>query len=286
MTDVSNIITLRQPAKTGAERSRAYRLRRKARETNGSETVTPVSSAVTSLPRLTPSVTIQTTKRHTVTPSRSLLISSDHFLTIAAIALAGVGITMNGWFARSLGSSDIAGWLFLLVGVAADAVALVLPHCAAILWQRTRRARAAVAWLVWLVTFAFAIQAGIGFASVSISDVTMTRASRVTPAVTQAQANLVDAQAARDRECASGNGKNCRTREDQVVQARSALSAAQATISAQADPQTEAARHIVSWISAGRLEPSADDFAMLRLVLLALLPQAGGILLMLGRGAR
>jgi hypothetical protein len=26
--------------------------------------------------------------------------------------LAGVGIAMNGWFARSLGSSDAAGWLF------------------------------------------------------------------------------------------------------------------------------------------------------------------------------
>jgi hypothetical protein len=28
------------------------------------------------------------------------------------IGLAGTGLTMNGWFAWSLGSSDIAGWLF------------------------------------------------------------------------------------------------------------------------------------------------------------------------------
>jgi hypothetical protein len=31
------------------------------------------------------------------------------------------------------------------------------------------------------------------------------------------------------------------------------------------------------------LKPAADDFAMLRLVLLALLPQVGGLLLMVGR---
>jgi hypothetical protein len=31
------------------------------------------------------------------------------------------------------------------------------------------------------------------------------------------------------------------------------------------------------------LRPTGDDFAMLRLILLALLPQLGGILLMVGR---
>jgi hypothetical protein len=51
------------------------------------------------------------------------------------LALAAVGITINGWFARSLGSTDSAGWLFMAVGVAADLVALVMPSCAAGLWQ-------------------------------------------------------------------------------------------------------------------------------------------------------
>jgi hypothetical protein len=50
-----------------------------------------------------------------------------------------------------------------------------------------------------------------------------------------------------------------------------------------ADPQTEAAIRIVAWTSLGTLRPTPDDFAMLRLVLLALLPQIGGILLMVGR---
>jgi Recombinase len=62
-----------------------------------------------------------------VTPSRVTHASvAPWLLTGASLALAGVGITMNGWFARSLGSSDIAGWLFLAIGLATDATALAL----------------------------------------------------------------------------------------------------------------------------------------------------------------
>jgi hypothetical protein len=41
-----------------------------------------------------------------------------------------------------------------------------------------------------------------------------------------------------------------------------------------ADPQVEVASRIVAWLSFGSLRPSRDDFAMLRLVLLALLPRS------------
>jgi hypothetical protein len=194
-----------------------------------------------------------------------------------------VGITMNGWFARSLGSSDIAGWLFLGIGIAADACALALPTCAAKQWRAHSRGAAMAGWLVWLATLAFALTAGIGFASVNISDVTTARAGHVTPAVTAAQGALSDAQGARDRECKGGIGKFCRQREDAVTAARADLEAAMHKIEAQADPQVEAAIGMVSWLSHGYLAPSPKDFAMLRLVLLALLPQLGGILLMVAR---
>ncbi|WP_283845214.1 hypothetical protein [Bradyrhizobium sp. NAS80.1] len=39
----------------------------------------------------------------------------------------------------------------------------------------------------------------------------------------------------------------------------------------------------MAWLSAGNAKPAADDFAMLRLMLFALLPQIVGILLMIGR---
>ncbi|MBV9559410.1 MAG: hypothetical protein JOY90_02950 [Bradyrhizobium sp.] len=210
---------------------------------------------------------------------------SAALLTLAALALAIVGMTMNGWFARSLGSTDASGWLFLAIGVAADLVALTLPSIAARLWQQRQRATSLAAWAVWLMTFAFAITAGIGFASVNIADVTASRAARVTPVLTMAQTALADAMTARDRECKGGVGKFCREREAVVNERRHALDSAMAAGAATADPQSEAAVRLVAWVSAGTLHPTGDDFAMLRLVLLALLPQIGGILLMVGRSS-
>jgi hypothetical protein len=51
-------------------------------------------------------------------------LAASIVLVVAALALAIVGITINCWFARSLGSTEIAGWLFLAIGVAADLAAL------------------------------------------------------------------------------------------------------------------------------------------------------------------
>jgi hypothetical protein len=219
----------------------------------------------------------------TVTPRGPRHHLAPAILTIAALALSAVGIAINGWFARSLGSSDLAGWLFLAVGVAADLSALVLPSTAAGLWHTGQRATALVGWVVWLVTFVFAVTAGIGFASTNISDVTLLRASRVTPAVTSAQAMLADAMAARDRECKGGVGKFCREREALVAERRRLLDAATASVGQAADPQTDAAIKLVAWISRGMMRPATEDFAMLRLVLLALLPQIGGMLLLIRR---
>ena len=217
----------------------------------------------------------------TVAPSRHYL--APVLLTTAALALSAVGIAINGWFARSLGSSDLAGWLFLAVGVAADLAALVLPSTAAGLWHAGQRATSLVGWGVWFVTFVFAVTAGIGFASTNISDVTLVRASRVTPAVTSAQAMLADAMAARDRECKGGVGKFCREREALVAERRQLLDAAMTNVGQSADPQTAAAIKLVAWISRGMMRPAPEDFAMLRLILLALLPQIGGMLLLIRR---
>jgi len=233
------------------------------------------------LPAVTPPAPVRLHVAEPVTPSRRHV--APVLLSIAALALAGVGITMNGLFARSLGSSDVAGWLFLAVGVAADLVALVMPSCAAALWQAGQRTTALVGWSVWAMTFVFAVTAGIGFASVNIADVTLTRASRATPAIQTAKATLDDAIAARDRECKGGVGKFCRERETTVNERRQALDAAMHSVEKTADPQTDAAIRVVAWVSRGALQPTENDFAMLRLVLLALLPQIGGILLMVGR---
>jgi hypothetical protein len=306
--------------KTGAERQRAYRQRKRQQRhtalatllpepaaevlpsdqpvtsavalpvtsnvtvtpvTPGASPVTPDVTAVTLTIALPfPNVTHVPESHRQVTGGRSI---SSYGLTAAALALAGVGLTMNGWFARTLGSTDLAGWLFLAVGVASDFVALAVPTTAIQLWQARQRVTATVAWLVWSMTFVFAVTSGIGFASVNIADVTLTRASRVTPAVTIAQDALRDAVASRNRECAGGVGRFCREREQAVTDRQRTLDSALNSVEQAADPQTDAAAKIVAWFTGGTAKPTADGFAKLRLMLLALLPQIGGILLMIGR---
>src|SRR5437016_2628807 len=210
---VASVIALHQPkrAKIGAQRARSYRPRKRQKakaaassgaESTFSESLIPVgflppNSAAESPVTRPPTVTLRT-----VTPLHRPVASI--LLVAAAFALAAVGITTNGWFARSLGSSDIAGWLFLAIGVAADLIALVAPSCAARLWQARQRAISLAGWGVWAMTFVFAVTAGIGFASTNITHSMLARASRTTPAVQTAQAALADAMAARDRECKGG----------------------------------------------------------------------------------
>jgi hypothetical protein len=276
-TNVSaRLIPLDQPrpqkAATPAERARKYRQKKAAAKA-------PASDDILIPPDYLPAPA----EDPAPAPASARPAVASVVLTVAALALAGVGISMNGWFARSLGATEAAGYLFLAVGVAADAVALVIPSCAATVWQARRRTTAAAGWLIWAVTFAFAITSGIGFASVNISDVTMARGARVTPAVTAAQSALGDAMAGRDRECGHGVGPFCRQREAAVVDRVQALDKAMAAVAGTADPQTAAAVKLVAWVTAGAVRPTADDFGMLRLMLLSLLPQLGGLLLMVGR---
>ena len=289
---IASIIALHQPkrGKTAAQRPRTYRPRKRQRakaapdaESPSSESLIPAGffsantafteSPVTPLPLVT---------SRALRPSNRV---ASILLMAAAFALATVGVATNGWFARSLGSSDIAGWLFLAIGVAADLAALVMPSCAAGLWHTRQRATSIAGWAVWAMTFVFAVTAGIGFASVNMTDVATARAARVTPAVTVAQSALRDAMSARDRECMHGLGKFCREREAAVAERRQILDGAMASLGQTADPQTDAAIKLVAWVTHGVLRPSGDDFAMLRLVLLALLPQIGGILLLVSRSA-
>lgn len=271
--------------RAGTPRTKSYRKRKKASipalplEAELSAALSEPDNVALLAPDPVPSVSPRD-----VTPSRPRVAAI--LLTVSALALAVVGMTMNGWFARSLGSSDIAAWLFLAIGVAADLIALVVPTCAARLWQARQRAISLAGWAVWAMTFVFAVTAGIGFASTNIADVTLARASRITPAVQTAQAALADAMAARDRECKGGVGKFCREREAVVNERHLALDAAMQSVREVADPQTDAAIRVVAWATRGALKPTGDDFAMLRLVLLALLPQIGGILLMVGRSTK
>jgi hypothetical protein len=263
-------------AKTGAERAKAYRQRKKA------EASAPPSAELLIPADFVPPADYAEVPTPVAAPASRPPVAS-FALMIAAAGLAAVGVTQNGYFARSLGATDVAGWLFLAVGVASDLTALALPAAAARAWQARQKGAALAAWLVWSVAFLFAVLAVIGFASQNVTDVTTARASRVTPGVVTAKDALTDAVTARDRECAHGVGPVCRQREQGVVDRRQALDAAMHAVASTADPQVEAATRLVAWASMGTVRPSGDDFGMLRLMLLALLPQCGGLLVMVAR---
>ena len=70
-----------------------------------------------------------------------------------------------------------------------------------------------------------------------------------------------------------------------MVERQRQLDAALRSIEHSVDPQTDAATQLFTWASFGQLEPSRHDFNMLRLLLLALLPQIAGVLLIVSRSA-
>lgn len=224
---------------------------------------------------ITPRVTLV---REPILPGCGILFT---VAVAVALALAGTGIVINAWYARSLGSTEFAGWLFLAIGMATDIAALILPTVATLAWKRSP-VRSLAAWALWAMTFAFALSASLGFASLNITDVTMVRSERSTPGVVEAQAALVDAEAAAKQECTK-LGPICRRRQDTVAERQQALNVARGAVASVADPQTTQAAKLIAWISRGWLVPTADDFMMLRLTFLTLLPQIGGLVLMVAR---
>src|SRR5262249_4149005 len=195
------VIPLHQPpkrARKSAERAKAHRQRRKKPSSTdvaapSSEDLIPLeflsedakdaAAAVRAAAAAT--VSDETAARHAPTvaagagqPRRAI---ASWVLAGAALALAGVGIVINGWFARSLGSTEAAGLLFLAVGVATDLVALAAPSCGAHLWGAGQRATSLVAWVVWLMTFIFAVTAGGGVSSPHHTAVELARPAPAAP---------------------------------------------------------------------------------------------------------
>jgi hypothetical protein len=56
-------------------------------------------------------------RRRPISAPLGTLAAAPIVLLVAAFALTAAGVVINGSFARSLGSTDTAGWLFLAVGV-------------------------------------------------------------------------------------------------------------------------------------------------------------------------
>ncbi|MET4173880.1 hypothetical protein ABIB99_004980 [Bradyrhizobium sp. LA6.1] len=201
-------------------------------------------------------------------------------LIILAYSLGFVGIGINGWFAYSRGSSDIDKLLLCGLGFIAESIMFYLPAQTANLWRERNWGGFIFGSVVCVLLFAFAVINGLGFATLNLHEITTARAERVTPAVSDAQRRLDIVSTSRASECIR-RGDKCRQLEKDEQQVIQNLMEAREKVSATADPQVTSAAKLVSWVTASRFSPTADDFAMLRLLLLTTLPQLGGLILML-----
>jgi hypothetical protein len=181
-------------------------------------------------------------------------------LGVVGVTLGVTGAAMNGWFAWSLGTDVVSRVVFCALGVANDVAVLLLPSVAV---QRRW------AWVVWLVCFALAVFGGNGFVATNITDAKSARPSAVVADALRAVGNAERAVAL---EC-TRLGPVCRQRQSELHEASQALRAARAQAEADGDPQAQAVARLVRW--------DADGVAMVRLALLTLLPQLGGVLLAL-----
>jgi hypothetical protein len=204
---------------------------------------------------------------------------SNRTLVCLAVSLGAVGIGINAWYAWSKGSTLPDKVLLSSLGFLAEAIMFFLLSQAKNLWQQKQWGSLIGACLLWPVLFVFALTNSLGFASLNLAEASTVKAERITPAVADAQRRLDTLSASRRDECLK-RGDRCRQLEKDEQTAIESLREAREKVSVLADPQIASAAKLVAWVSVDRYHPSPDDFAMLRLLLLTLLPQLGGLVLM------
>ena len=114
------------------------------------------------------------------TAAPAMMANGSHLtagiLGFTALCLAAVGLTLNAHFAASLGQTGLAAVLLAAIGMSLDVLAVALPTAASRLWQARHFPAALAAWFIWTGALIMMLLAGIGFASLNISDTLAGRA--------------------------------------------------------------------------------------------------------------
>lgn len=200
-------------------------------------------------------------------------------LMTLAYGLGIVTLGVNASVAYDRGSTMKDKVLLSVLFFILEAMVFFLPSQASRLWMQRLWLNSILTWIVYLPLFAFAIYNSLGFASSNLSETSTVKAERITPAVSDAQRRLDTLATSRKDECLK-RGDRCRQLEKDEQIALESLKTERDKVSATSDPQIASAAKLITWVSLGRFHPSADDFAMLRLLLLTILPQLGGLVLM------
>jgi hypothetical protein len=223
----------------------------------------PVTKSVETLPRKpleTNAVPVNATREAPRRVHRGLVLAAYGFF------LASVGIIIrNVWGASP---ADVA--LFATWGVLAEAVMFWLPAWAMTL-PLLRRAFAFA--LLILLVWPFALTNNLRLASIVAADTAQARMDRIDPKLDRAQAAI-------DAAC---DTKKPTVACQQRIAAAKALAKPADAIASQARPETRDFRDLIAWASFGLVRPSDRDFDLLSLLFRTLLPQIGGVVLLLAR---
>jgi hypothetical protein len=201
-------------------------------------------------------------------------------LAFVAIGIGCVGLCINGLFAWSRGVGEADKTIFLVFGVLAECGLFLLPASMSMAWRERRLGAFALCTVMWPSLFCFALFNSLGFASVNLDDTATARAERISPAIEDAKRKLDTVTASRKLACGDDKkiGTRCFALRKDETRAMEALSAARAKQAEHADPQTAMAQKLIAWISRGYLQPTADDLALIRLLMLTVISQTGGLL--------
>ncbi len=201
-------------------------------------------------------------------------------LAVIAYGFFALGVSINIWNAWS-GGPLVNVALPAAMGVLAEAVMFFLPERTISLPLTGKL----LAWVFLAFVAAFALTNSLRMASVVSADQAAVRADRQTEGVRTADQALEAARAKRDETCGRGLGKTvaCQSRQAEVTKLEAKQTQATNKVAAQAKPESTDFAKLVAWMSNGTLKPGADDFDMLWLFFRTLLPQVGGLVLMLAR---
>jgi hypothetical protein len=197
---------------------------------------------------------------------------------VIAYGFFALGVGINIWNAWNAG--PIANVLLpAAMGVLAEAVMFFLPERTLSLpW-----AGKLLAGVFLLFVAAFALTNSLRMASIVSADQAAARADRQTEGVRTADQALEAARGKRDEACGRGLGKTvaCQSRQAEVSKLETKQTQATIKVAAEAKPESTDFAKLVAWLSNGTLHPGAEDFDMLWLFFRTLLPQVGGLVLML-----
>jgi hypothetical protein len=216
------------------------------------------------------------------TNARARVSKTDYPLLLISFVICAVGLTINFWYQFNRSSNPVEQWIYGIGGLALELGMFCLLNRAQQLFKARRLVACAVTLAVWPLCMAFALTNSLGFNAVNLIDTATARAERTSVEVADIQRRLNTLATSREQECRK-RGPRCLDLEAQERTQYDALRAARGEVRQGADPQVASAQKLTSWITAGRVTPSADDISNLRLLLLTLLPQVGGIIFAIAR---